>query len=97
MSEPTNQEWSIYLEEIKEKLHISPDENDDNLKREIEFAHAEIQGRTGIFPLTNKRGRGLVYEYVRFLYNGQGEYFNTAYASSLSSFSWELYEVEDDA
>ena len=96
MSEPTLEEWSTYLEEIKEKLHISPDENDDNLKREIEFAHAEIQGRTGSFPLSNKRGRGLVFEYVRFLYNGQGEYFVTAYASSMRSFSWELYDPDGD-
>ena len=86
--------WDKYIEEAREKLHASPDESDDNLKREIIFAHNEIQGWCGEFGLDNERGRGLVLEYVRFLYNGQGEYFSTAYRQSLASFSWDLYKPE---
>src|SRR5699024_8016580 len=91
---PTEHEWFKYIEEAREKLHASPDETDDNLKREITFAHNELQGWCGSFSLDNERGRGLVLEYVRFLYNGQGEYFSVAYKQSITSFSWELYKPE---
>ena len=94
MSEPTEHLWYKYIEEAREKLHASPDETDENLKREIIFAHNELQGWCGEFDLENERGRGLVLEYVRFLYNGQGEYFSTAYRQSITSFSWELYTPE---
>ena len=86
--------WDKYIEEAREKLHASPDETDENLKREIIFAHNELQGWCGSFSLDNERGRGLVLEYVRFLYNGQGEYFSTAYRHSIANFSWELYNPE---
>lgn len=94
MSEPTEKQWKQYIAEAREKLHASPDETDDNLKREIIFAHNELQGWCGEFDLDNERGRGLVLEYVRFLYNGQGEYFSVAYKQSITSFSWELYKPE---
>ncbi len=87
-------EWDKYIEEAREKLHASPDETDENLKREILFAYNELQGWCGKFDLANERGRGLVLEYVRFLYNGQGEYFYTAYSGSITSFSWENYQPE---
>lgn len=94
MSEPTVQQWEQYIAEAREKLHASPDETDENLKQHIQFAHLEVQGWCGEFDLENDRGRGLVLEYVRFLYNGQGEYFSTAYRQSLTSFSWGLYTPE---
>ena len=94
MSEPSATEWAEYIEEAREKLHASPDESDENLKQQIRFAHLEVQGWCGEFELENERGRGLVLEYVRFLYNGQGEYFSTAYRQSLASFSWDLYKPE---
>ena len=94
MSEPTEQQWRDYVEEAREKLHASPDESDENLKGQIRFAHLETQGWCGQFSLEHERGRGLVLEYVRFLYNGQGEYFRTAYSQSLTNFSWELYVPE---
>ena len=95
MTEPTELQWEKYIAEIREYLHVSPDESDTNLMRQIEFAHAEIQGWCGEFSLENKRGRGLVFDYVRFMYNGQGEYFSSSYANSLTSFSWELYDGDE--
>ena len=94
MPSPTEKEWEQYIQEAREKLHASPDETDANLKREIIFAHNELQSWTGKFDLSHERGRGLVLEYVRFLYNAQGEYFSTAYRQSIASFGWELYEPE---
>ena len=90
----TEEQWDKYIEEARERLHASPDESDENLKREIIFAHNELQSWCGSFGLDNERGRGLVLEYVRFLYNGQGEYFSTAYRQSITSFSWDLYKPE---
>lgn len=94
MLQPTEAQWFKYIKEAREKLHASPDESDDNLKREIIFAWNEVKGWCGEFSLENERGRGLVLEYVRFLYNGQGEYFYSAYEKSLANFSWTLYGLE---
>ena len=94
MSEPTEEKWLEYINEAREHLHASPDESDSNIKQLIKFAHSELQGWCGKFELDNERGRGLVLEYVRFLYNGQGEYFSNSYSESITSFSWELYTIE---
>lgn len=85
-----------FIEEARSYLHVSPDESDDNIERQIRFAYTEIVGWCGEFTLENNRGRGLVLEYVRFLYNGQGEYFRPSYSDSLASFSWELFELDEE-
>ena len=85
------------VKELKARLHILHDHDDENLERLIEEGHAEIQGYCGKFDLeTNTTGRKLVYEYVRFAYNGMTEHFYTSFLPDLIRFGFELWDGDED-
>ena len=84
-----------YLEQLKQRLKILHDEDDNNLQSLIEIAHAKIQSWCGQFDLGNPIGRDLVFEYVRFAYNGKAEYFYNCFSTDLSTFGFSLMKVGD--
>ena len=84
-----------YLEEVKARLHILHNHDDENLIRLIKMGHEVVQGYTGNFPLSYDRGRDLVYEYVRFAYNNMTEWFYESFMARLLNLNVELTEVED--
>lgn len=88
---------SSYLEQLKLRLKILHDDDDENLKNLIEIAHAKIQSWCGQFTLDNLVGRDLVFDYVRFAYNGKSEYFYNCFSGELSSFGFSLMKVGDDS
>ena len=87
-----------YLNELKQRLHILNDDDDENLTNLINIAHARIQSWCGQFELINLVGKDLVFEYVRFTYNGKSEYFYNCFLHDLSAFGFSLMKVgEGDA
>ena len=85
-----------YLQELKDRLHILHNHDDDNLTNTIRMGHVRIQGYCGDFPLENEFGRDLVFEYCRFVYNNQTEWFYQSFRPELITLQLELLEIEDD-
>ena len=83
-----------YLQELKRRLHILHDDDDDNLRSLIEIAHAKVKHWCGDFDLTDPVGRDLVFEQVRFIYHGKTELFYTLFASDLSQYGFTLATKE---
>ena len=88
--------YDIYLQEIKDILHILHDRDDNRLISALERGHRAIEGFCGEFPMTNVRGRTLVYDWVRFSFHGQSEYFYDSFKPELNMFGFELYNPESD-
>ena len=84
-----------YLEELKSALHVRHNHDDENLKNLIRRGHVRIQSYCGDFPLDNELGRDLVYEYVRFVYNNQGEWFYQSYHAELITLQLSLMEFPE--
>lgn len=84
-----------YVSELKARLHILHNHDDDNMKNLIKMGHARIQGYVGDFPLTLDFGRDLVFEYARFVYNNQTEWFYSSFHSELVSLTFNLMKTEE--
>lgn len=82
--------YETYLAQIKERLHILHNEDDANLLRLLEEGHSIVQSLCGKFSMENVYGRSLVFDHVRFAYNGMSEHFYECFKASLSSFGWSL-------
>lgn len=80
----------IYVEELKMRLHILHQEDDENLKNLIMMAHEAVMGYTDPFPLSFMPGRNLVYEYVRMTYQGTTEFFYPAFEQQLASLNFRI-------
>lgn len=79
------------LKEFKERMHISHSAEDDNLTRLLSFSYADIQAKCGTFNLVdNERGKELVFERTRYVYNDALEFFDTNFLSQLTSFGFDL-------
>lgn len=87
------------LKEFKERMHISHSAEDGNLTRLLSFSYADIQTKCGAFDIAvNERGKELVFERTRYVYNDALEYFDKYFLSQLTSFGFELMpEVLPDA
>ena len=89
------EQYDTYYDELQNYLK-SPDEDRENITALLKRAHAWVQGRCGEFDLDHVRGRDLVFNRVRFDYNGYSEHFESSFMSELSSLSFELWEPEGD-
>lgn len=99
MSVITDQYEENYEEYYKELQNYlkSPDADKENIIAQLKRAHAWVKGRCGNFELTNDRGRDLVFNRVRFDYNGYLEHFESSFMNDLSSLSFELWNPEGDS
>jgi len=79
------------LKEFKERMHISHSAEDENLKRLLQHSLADIQAKCGAFDIsTHSRGRELVMERTRYVYNDALEYFDKNFLSQLISLGFDL-------
>ena len=79
------------LSELKDRLHILHDHDDKNLTSLLDQAHSQIQAYCGEFdPYEDKQGKELMFEYVRFVYNGATEHFYGRFLPLLSNFRHQL-------
>lgn len=87
--------YDIYYDELQNYLK-SPDEDRENITALLKRAHAWVQGRCGDFALDHVRGRDLVFNRVRFDYNGLLHEFESRFMNDLSSLSFELWDGGED-
>lgn len=91
------------LKQFKDRMHISHDSEDSNLKQLLSFSIAFIEDKCGKFAVdgdTNldKRARELVLERARYAYNDAVEYFDENFLSDLTSLGLDMvYAQEGDA
>ncbi|WP_420869171.1 phage gp6-like head-tail connector protein [Cytobacillus horneckiae] len=75
-------------------MHISHSSEDDNLKRLLSFSFEDIKAKCGVFEIEeNKRGKELVFERTRYVYNDALEYFDNNFLSQLTSLGIELATI----
>lgn len=80
------------VKELKDRLHISHDSEDEHLKKLIATSHAAIKAACGEFELDDEPlGKELVFERVRYAYNDAVEYFEDNFLSSIIAFNMRLY------
>lgn len=85
------------LEEVKAKLGILHSDSDKHLKDLVEDGIATLTLYAGEFDIdTDRVGRKLVTEYVRFHYNGVGEEFYPRYKSEIIQFGFDVLGDVDD-
>ncbi|HEY4601256.1 MAG TPA: phage head-tail connector protein [Cerasibacillus sp.] len=90
-----------FLKEFKERMHISHNSEDDNLKRLLSFSISYIKEKCGEFDLNGKlntdlRAKELVFERTRYLYNDAVEFFEDNFLSEITSLGLDLAEEVDD-
>lgn len=79
------------LAELKDRLHILNNRDDENLRALLKQAHGQIQAYCGEFdPLVEEQGKELMFEYVRFAWNGATEHFYSRFLPVLSNFKHQL-------
>lgn len=86
------------LQEFKERMHISHDE-DDNLKRLLSFSMAFVSSKVkNVNFETNLQAKELVFERTRYAYNDAVEYFENNFISQINSLILEaaLKEMEEN-
>lgn len=85
------------LDELKNRLHITMNDDDNNLLELIRVGYSVIQSYCGEFDITeNGFGKNLVFEYCRFQRNGVAEHFYDSYVQDLVVLGFELSELGDD-
>lgn len=89
----TDEKYAKYYEELKNYLK-STDEDKDNIIAMLQRAHFWVQSRCGEFSLDNVRGKDIVFNRVRFDFNGYLDHFESSFMSDISSFGFELWEPE---
>lgn len=81
------------LKELKAYLHVLHDHDDANLSRLLEEGTAVVQGYCGSFDIEEDLiAKSLVFNYVRFAYNGMQEHFYNVYKVQLSAHGFHLME-----
>ncbi len=83
------------LKEFKDRMHISHNSEDDNLKRLLSFSIKAIKASCGDFDIygekdTDERAKELVFERTRYVYNDTLEYFVGNFISEITSLGLSL-------
>lgn len=74
------------LQEFKERMHITHDVEDENLKRLLSFSVVDLTQKCGPFDLTtNEKAKELVFERTRYAYNDALEFFDANFLSLITS------------
>lgn len=90
-------QYDAVYPELQNYLKSTKDD-EDNVKAMLVRAHKWVQGRCGEFNLKyNARGKDLVFNRVRFDFNGYLDHFESSFMSDLSNLSFELWDGDDDA
>lgn len=85
------------LDELKDRLHITMNDDDNNLLELIRVGYQVIQMYCGEFDIIkNGFGKNLVFEYCRFARNGVAEHFYDSYVQDLVVLGFELSDLGDD-
>ncbi|MRX70850.1 phage gp6-like head-tail connector protein [Bacillus lacus] len=85
------------LERFKGRMRITHSSEDETLIEMLQASYEDIQGKCGTFDITsNLRGRELVFERTRYVYNDALEYFNDNFLSQLNSFGFDNVLEEGD-
>lgn len=86
------------LEELKNRLHITTNDDDENLTSLIKTGYGLIIRYCGDFDIDkNIFGKNLVFEYCRFARNGVAEHFYSSYMQDLVTLGFELMDVGDES
>lgn len=85
------------LDELKNRLHITMNDDDNNLLELIRVGYQVIQMYCGEFDIIeNNFGKNLVFEYCRFARNGVVEHFYDSYVQDLVVLGFELSDLGED-
>ena len=85
------------LDELKNRLHITMNDDDNNLLELIRVGYQVIQMYCGEFDIIeNNFGKNLVFEYCRFGRNGVAEHFYDSYVQDLVVLGFELSDLGED-
>lgn len=90
-------QYDAVYPELQNYLKSTHDDR-ENVHAMLVRAHEWVQGRCGEFDLTeNARGKDLVFNRVRFDFNGYLDHFESSFMSDLSNLSFELWDGDDNA
>lgn len=79
------------IEEFKERMRISHSIEDDNLKKILEMSYEDLMYRCGEFDIEAfNRGKELVFERSRYVYNESLEFFEDNFLGEIISLGMEL-------
>lgn len=96
MAEIIDNEYDKHYDALKNYLK-STDDDKDNILNLLKRGHHVIMSHCGVFDLENEVGRDLVFDYVRFAYNGYREHFFSSFEYELNGFRWQIYTDAGDA
>ncbi|HAM1838872.1 TPA: phage gp6-like head-tail connector protein [Listeria monocytogenes] len=83
------------LKKFKERMHISHNSEDSNLKELLSFSIADLQEKCGLFNVDEHvRARELVIDRTRYAYNDSIEFFDENFQSQITSLGFSLYVAE---
>lgn len=86
------------LKEFKSRMRISHSIEDDNIKNILEMSYEDLKNRCGDFDIDEYlRGRELVFERSRYVYNDSLEFFEDNFLSEITSIGLELVGDTDDS
>lgn len=84
------------LKEFKERMRISHNIEDGNLRRLLSFSIADLQEKCGEFDINkNEQAKELVFERTRYAYNDALEFFNDNFLSQINSLGLSLAMKEE--
>lgn len=86
------------LKEFKSRMRISHSIEDENLKSILNMSYEDLKNRCGDFDIDEYlRGRELVFERSRYVYNDSLEFFEDNFLSEITSIGIELVGDTDDS
>ena len=86
------------LKEFKSRMRISHSIEDENLKSILNMSYEDLKNRCGDFDIDEYlRGRELVFERSRYVYNDSLEFFEDNFLSEITSIGLELVGDTDDS
>lgn len=83
-----------YLNELKQYLRVFHSSDDDNLQFLLNSSIRELKDLVDS-DMTDERFRELVYNRVRYAYNGDLEFFNENFQNAILDFSF--HSLKEDA
>lgn len=85
------------VEEFKNRMRISHNIEDDNLKELLSFSISYLENRCGDFDINeNLQAKELVIERTRYVYNDATEFFEDNFLSEITHLSFMLAGDDDD-
>ena len=86
------------LKEFKSRMRISHSIEDENLKSILNMSYEDLKNRCSDFDIDEYlRGRELVFERSRYVYNDSLEFFEDNFLSEITSIGLELVGDTDDS